>query len=388
MRSSSFLNDEFIDKGPDLFSDSAHQISAITRQNLYDELILLEKNSRVFISGRLDLTTFLKRTWPLEQMPSTDSRFRDAEGDIWQHMVNNSDWDYYYLFNYLGLTKGSDDQFLRFLEELTHPVVRSPEQQSEMVALINKHIERDGFILRAVDQISGFPIYRAGRIGLARVQGSVKNLIFAADGPKPEIVLDDSISNNIVVVKNEDSCLVYNLSIPNTGLKWVDLAEWWAKKQGLTLTTTETDRSLYQRLAKSLGSVPEKLLFTTYYERLQSPDMRSKLPALIPQVYLHYDPYTLREIQGTRRLPRQRMDFLILFSNYERVVIEIDGKQHYSVDDRPSPEKYSEMVAADHKLRLSGYEVYRFGGYELSKAEGKSVVDSFVQDLFKKHNVI
>jgi hypothetical protein len=30
-------------------------------------------------------------------MPSTDSRFQNAEGDIWQHMVNNSDWDYQYL---------------------------------------------------------------------------------------------------------------------------------------------------------------------------------------------------------------------------------------------------------------------------------------------------
>jgi len=386
MKSSSFLNDEFIDKGPELSTDGDHQISAITRRNLYDELILREQNSNIYISGRLDLTTFLKRIWPLEQMPSTDDRFKNAERDIWQHMVNNSDWDYYYLFNYLTLTKGSDDQFLKFLEELTHPVVRNPEQQSEVVALINKHIERDGFTLQAVDQISGFPIYRASRIGLARVQGNVKNLIFAADGPKPEIVLDDSISNNIQVVKNESHCLVYDLPIPNTGLKWIHLADWWAKKLGQPLSTIDTDRSLYKRLAQSLGSPPEELFFKTYYEQLQLPDMRGKLPALTPQVYLHYDPYTFRELQGARRLLRQRMDFLILFSNYERVVIEIDGKQHYSVDDKPSPERYSDMVAADRKLKLAGYEIYRFGGHELSNAEGKSLVESFVRELFKKHN--
>ncbi|MGM1020416.1 MAG: hypothetical protein ACQEXV_07705 [Bacillota bacterium] len=31
-------------------------------------------------------------------MPSTDSRFKTASGDIWQHMINNSDWDEVYLY--------------------------------------------------------------------------------------------------------------------------------------------------------------------------------------------------------------------------------------------------------------------------------------------------
>ena len=44
------------------------------------------------IEGRSDLVSFLSRVWPLAQMPSTDKRFNDAAGDIWQHMVNNSDW--------------------------------------------------------------------------------------------------------------------------------------------------------------------------------------------------------------------------------------------------------------------------------------------------------
>jgi len=305
MKSSRFLNEDFIDKGPVLAQDGAFQISALTRRNLYDELILAEQNSAKSIPGRLDLTTFLKRIWPLEQMPSTDSRFENAEGDIWQHMIDNSDWDYYYLFNYLNLTNGPDEQFLRFVEELTHPVVRPPEQQEELVNLINRHLEKDGFKLQAFDQISGYPVYRAIRIGLARVQGNVKNLIFAADGPKPEMVLDDSISNNILVVKNEEHCLVYDLPIPNTGLKWVNLVEWWGNRINQSPPTLETDRDLYRRLSKSISSEPEDLFFRTYYEQLRTPEVRSKLPALIPQVYLHYDPYTLKELQGPRRLPRQ-----------------------------------------------------------------------------------
>lgn len=50
-----------------------------------------------------------------------------------------------------------------------------------------------------------------------------------------------------------------------------------------------------------------------------------------------------------------------------RVVIEVDGKQHYSTDDgRASTSKYAEMLAEDRRLHLAGYEVYRFGRLELS----------------------
>ena len=57
------------------------------------------------------------------------------------------------------------------------------------------------------------------------------------------------------------------------------------------------------------------------------------IPALIPQVYLHYDPYnqrTRRSLSSGTPLARQRMDFLLLFSDRQRVVIEVDGKQHYA----------------------------------------------------------
>jgi hypothetical protein len=59
------------------------------------------------------------------------------------------------------------------------------------------------------------------------------------------------------------------------------------------------------------------------------------------------------------------MDFLILFSSRHRVVLEVEGKQHYANGDTASPALYSEMVSEDRRLRLAGYEVYRFGGAEL-----------------------
>jgi len=118
-----------------------------------------------------------------------------------------------------------------------------------------------------------------------------------------------------------------------------------------------------------------------------SKEGREKFFALLPQVYLHYDPYTIKErANGNKPLKRQRMDFLLLFSNKQRVVIDIDGKQHYSVNNAASPYLYAEMVTEDRRLKLAGYEVYRFGGYEFVKEdEGKKAVIDFFSELLRKY---
>lgn len=367
------------------FTSNTHQLTLAVRQNLLDELILMERENGQPLHGKLSLVDFLRRILPLDEMPSTDHRFSRASDDIGKHMVLNNDWDYQYLFDsYLGLLKGFDEDFLRFLEEIVHPIVRGTDTQQKYVEVINRHLLIDGFKLQAVSQISNLPVYNAVKAVLG-VEQSVKNLIFAADGPKPEIVLDDSVSNNIRIVKNAEHCLVYDRPIPQSGLLWRDLIGWWAdmKEEAQTL---ETEKRLYARLTKSLVSEPEKTMFYTYFQRLR-PDFGEFLPALIPQVYLHYDPYTSRQLNNVKRLPRQRMDFLILFSNHERIVIEIDGIQHYAEGEKASPRKYSEMVAADRNLRMVGYEVYRFGGYELSQDSAKSLIENFFRTLFQKHGV-
>ncbi|MER6503089.1 hypothetical protein ABT218_27910 [Streptomyces sp. NPDC001455] len=50
--------------------------------------------------------------------------------------------------------------------------------------------------------------------------GSFKNLIFAADGPKPQIVLRDAVNNDVEIVRNADNCLVFTDSLPPYGLTW------------------------------------------------------------------------------------------------------------------------------------------------------------------------
>jgi len=82
-------------------------------------------------------------------MPSTDTRFQDAYGDIHQHMVNNSDWDYDFLFiEYLKLLEVPDETFQKFIETIVSPEFRSSEDEIfRYVLLINDHIDKEGLIL-------------------------------------------------------------------------------------------------------------------------------------------------------------------------------------------------------------------------------------------------
>lgn len=130
----------------------------------------------------------------------------------------------------------------------------------------------------------------------------------------------------------------------------------------------------------------EQALFDTYFRRYR-PRLQAALPALIPQVYLHYDPAVVRTLRHRSSFPRQRMDFLLLLPNGARVVIEVDGQHHFSRDDKPSLTAYAEMVSADRDLRLSGYEIFRFGANELVGATASSLIEGFFDRLFVLHGI-
>ncbi|MCA1607131.1 MAG: hypothetical protein LC775_17050 [Acidobacteria bacterium] len=219
------------------------------------------------------------------------------------------------------------------------------------------------------------------------VDGELKNLIFASTGPKPEIVLRDAINNVIEVTKNAEYCLFYDRPLAKAGLTWGALVEWWqATRHFDGMPGEEVARNLYGRLSESVKHNPaERLVLRTYCERYRSEEA-STLPALLPQVYLHYDPLT-RQQRGGRPsvLVRERMDFLLLLPGQVRIVLEVDGKQHYAQGDTASPRLYAEMVAADRGLRLRGYDVYRFGGFELSQPGAEELLRQFFDTLLSKY---
>lgn len=119
-------------------------------------------------SGRLNDAEFLARIYDLGKIPSDDYRFKDAQGDIWQHRVNNNDWPDEWVFTdkRFNLLWGGDDEFLRFLCESVHPVVRADEEQAaKMVTNFNVHLKKDGWELFEKSKVSGHPVYAAHKTG-------------------------------------------------------------------------------------------------------------------------------------------------------------------------------------------------------------------------------
>lgn len=358
-------------------------ITDVTRRRLIRDL------AEIRWYGDLDEVSFLERIYDLDQLASGDSRFRTARQDIVQHCVANYDWpdDWIFTDDRFGL-QADDTALIRFLVEMLHPAVRDDtEEVQRLVGLINGHLVKDGYELIQTDDISGSPIFEGRRAG-AGVPGAMKNLIFAADGPKPDIVFSDALNNDIRVVRNEQYCLIYDRPLPSRGLRWADLTSWWAYREGLeSASPLDIDRSLHQRLLRSLDNDAERSILHAYTKRYVR--LGSEIPALIPQVYLHYDPYTSLS-RAPRGLPlaRQRMDFLLLLPQQTRIVIELDGKQHYAADDGlADPRRYAAMVAEDRELRLRGYEVYRFGGHEFqNRTVAEQNLSAFFDRLFDRHH--
>ena len=75
------------------------------------------KQIRYGYYGRLSEIDFLKRNYDLEALESYDSRFNNAAGDIWQHTVNNDDYEYGWVFedDRFQLLNGDDKILLKFL---------------------------------------------------------------------------------------------------------------------------------------------------------------------------------------------------------------------------------------------------------------------------------
>ena len=222
------------------------------------------------------------------------------------------------------------------------------------------------------------------RARVGGVAGELKNLIFASTGPKPKIVLRDALNNIIEITEGARTCLVYDRPLTEEGLTWGALVGWWAAGPLNGANPQVAGHHLYRRLHESLDSSPEHLLLKTYAKRYSGAS-GSGQPALLPQVYLHYDPY-LRPDPAHRpgAVVRQRMDFLLLLPGRRRVVLEVDGRHHYASDAGiASPSRYALMVREDRRLRLAGYEVYRFGGDEFTAPDGgtKMLEDFFTQLL-------
>lgn len=367
-------------------SEETHKIIDETRRSTIDAILALGS-----MAGDKEYHEFAKIVCPSL-----------SEGDISEiarHMDRFNDWPESYLLDsiidYLNLT---DEQFMFFLEQYVNPNIhhwrwneeeerREHIHNSELVEVINRYIDHDGYKLVVKDTIGDKDFYEciSTRVG---VQGQVKNIIFAAKY-KPEIVFDDALNNDIRITRNENQCLIYNRSIPSSGVMWNDLVEWYAAENNLS-DGQNPEAAFITRLCDCLDTSfkangakagPETWMLQAYYNLKK--ELGIDLPALIPQVYLYYDPQTLKQ-RGYKLFEHQKMDFLMILSHKDRIVIEIDGKQHYAEGTTASPKLYSEMVRAHREMSLLGYDVYRFGGYEFMGADADETVKNKVLDNIKQ----
>lgn len=141
-------------------SDPICQISEVTRRNIFDRITV----GKLSWSGRLDEPSFLSRLYKLEDMGSMDVRFSDAAGDIWQHRVRNMDWqnDWVFTDGRFNLMHCTDEEFLRFLCEMIHPVVQPKEKAVvALLEIFNSELAADGFQIIETTRISGRPVFAA-----------------------------------------------------------------------------------------------------------------------------------------------------------------------------------------------------------------------------------
>lgn len=356
---------------PPLTEITRHDVARVFGNDLAGDRPLIDMVGRVFVI-----------TSPFEGIfGSSGKSLRDQ---IERHMVHNEgDWSVEHLFEQLGAFHCSRARFAALIQLAVHPLARRGQEQLDIVDSLNKILTRDGWHLTTTAEESGYPVFEM-QVVRRGVDGLAKNLIFASCGPKPELGFADAINNDIVILSGHDSCLVYDRPLRADGLLWSELVDWWkGHPEG---KAEETAKDLGNRLRESLASDGERNLFAAYFKGFRD-RLGSALPALVPQVYLHYDPATVKRLRHRLPLARQRMDFLLLLPRRQRVVIEVDGSQHFSQNGEPSLAEYAKMVAADRELRLAGYEVFRFGSNELVGHGHADRVTSFFEQLFRIHGI-
>ena len=159
------------------------KISSVTRRDIIDSLVA----EGIDWAGRLEEPEFLSRLFDLQHLPSKDSRYDNAAGDIWKHRVNNLDWDQDWVFydDRFNLINGDDEVFLRFLCEMLHPVVRPDVTDAERLCqLLNQFLSSDGFQLAERTRISGKPVYVGRFVGIGATPGvSAAREILAGTDP-------------------------------------------------------------------------------------------------------------------------------------------------------------------------------------------------------------
>ncbi|MBS1706275.1 MAG: abortive infection family protein [Armatimonadetes bacterium] len=231
------------------FRSEQRAITALTRKSLLDLF-----RAGISYHGELSEIDFLGRLYDLEEMPSTDRRYRSASGDIYQHTVNNHDWEQNWVFTdaRFQLSGGPDEVLLGFLAETVHPLVRPFEEADALVEQFNKHLRMDGWQICPTSEMSGRAIY--GYLPFS----SEGALIF---GPARDIShrLNSAYLGQQVTRLQSSIVSDPELAIGTAKEFLESVTKTLLKAKGLTWTSSESFPQLVKKLIKALPIVPEGL---------------------------------------------------------------------------------------------------------------------------------
>lgn len=227
------------------------KISEATRRDIFDSIVI----ENVPWNGRLGELDFLARLFDLKSLPSTDGRFKDAYDDIWQHRINNYDWDDDWVFSdtRFNLLHGEDEMFLRFLCETLHPVVRTDAEEIERLRQgYNLLLQNDGYEIVAKAKMAGRAIYVARQIGL-RPEIPLNSLKEKFSGTDTSYVLQQ-ITRMEAAVENDPGLAI------GTAKELVEtVCKTILKERNIKLTGNEELPKLVKATAKELKLTPSDI---------------------------------------------------------------------------------------------------------------------------------
>ncbi|PHG74423.1 hypothetical protein [Bacillus wiedmannii] len=212
---------------------------------------------------------------------------------------------------------------------------------------------------------------------------------------KINLVMEDLTTGDFTIHNaKDDSYLVFNERIPAKGLTWKQLNTWWKNQSPIH----NKPEDLIERM-KEVCVWSEKKFLDLYLNLYDDDDH----PAILPQITIAYSPILSKsDLRNLEIDPKHRytMDFMVIPNDKTKILIEIDGREHYSklltkilveIDGKEhystlknsvyiaAPELYAAQAKEDRELKVKGYTVFRFGGSEMM--DGK---EDTLQEEMKK----
>lgn len=222
-----------------------NRITNVTRQHIADEMQI----AGIWYHGRQNEPDFLSRVFDLQQMKSRDYRYSNAYDDIYQHMVNNTDWDTDWIYTdpRINLLHCADETYLKFLATTLHPLVRTDQGQlKKLLQIYNKHLQADGYEIVQTDEISGKPVFSGmikiiGQAQMASKKAEIKLYLNTAYVNSKMTVMHDAVNKDTDLAIGTAKELLETVCKSILKQKEVTINKDWTLPQLLNATSAALD---------------------------------------------------------------------------------------------------------------------------------------------------